>query len=240
MADALATSGLSAGYGETVVLEDINLTIGEGECLSILGRNGVGKSTLLETLMGHTNLHSGAIALLGSDITTMPVHRRVSAGLGYVPQEREIFPSLTVTENLEVAARTGDWQAEKVYDFFPNLAERRSNRGNQLSGGEQQMLAIGRALMGNPKVLLMDEPREGLAPVVVEELQKGMTRLRDEAGLTIILVEQNSRLAMGFAPRSVVMSRGRVMFDGESAALAADDELLTSLLGVEGGEQGAA
>ncbi len=240
MADALATSGLSAGYGETVVLEDINLTIGEGECLSILGRNGVGKSTLLETLMGHTNLHSGAIALLGSDITTMPVHRRVSAGLGYVPQEREIFPSLTVTENLEVAARTGDWQAEKVYDFFPNLAERRSNRGNQLSGGEQQMLAIGRALMGNPKVLLMDEPSEGLAPVVVEELQKGMTRLRDEAGLTIILVEQNSRLAMGFAPRSVVMSRGRVMFDGESAALAADDELLTSLLGVEGGEQGAA
>ena len=240
MADALATSGLSAGYGETVVLEDINLTIGEGECLSILGRNGVGKSTLLETLMGHTNLHSGAIALLGSDITTMPVHRRVSAGLGYVPQEREIFPALTVTENLEVAARTGDWQAEKVYDFFPNLAERRSNRGNQLSGGEQQMLAIGRALMGNPKVLLMDEPSEGLAPVVVEELQKGMTRLRDEAGLTIILVEQNSRLAMGFAPRSVVMSRGRVMFDGESAALAADDELLTSLLGVEGGEQGAA
>ena len=240
MADALATSDLSAGYGETVVLEDINLTIGEGECLSILGRNGVGKSTLLETLMGHTNLHSGAIALLGSDITTMPVHRRVSAGLGYVPQEREIFPSLTVTENLEVAARTGDWQAEKVYDFFPNLAERRSNRGNQLSGGEQQMLAIGRALMGNPKVLLMDEPSEGLAPVVVEELQKGMTRLRDEAGLTIILVEQNSRLAMGFAPRSVVMSRGRVMFDGESAALAADDELLTSLLGVEGGEQGAA
>lgn len=240
MADALATSGLSAGYGETVVLEDINLTIGEGECLSILGRNGVGKSTLLETLMGHTNLHSGAIALLGSDITTMPVHRRVSAGLGYVPQEREIFPSLTGTENLEVAARTGDWQAEKVYDFFPNLAERRSNRGNQLSGGEQQMLAIGRALMGNPKVLLMDEPSEGLAPVVVEELQKGMTRLRDEAGLTIILVEQNSRLAMGFAPRSVVMSRGRVMFDGESAALAADDELLTSLLGVEGGEQGAA
>ncbi len=240
MADALATSGLSAGYGETVVLEDINLTIGEGECLSILGRNGVGKSTLLETLMGHTNLHSGAIALLGSDITTMPVHRRVSAGLGYVPQEREIFPSLTVTENLEVAARTGDWQAEKVYDFFPNLAERRSNRGNQLSGGEQQMLAIGRALMGNPKVLLMDEPSEGLAPVVVEELQKGMTRLRDEAGLTIILVEQNSRLAMGFAPRSVVMGRGRVMFDGESAALAADDELLTSLLGVEGGEQGAA
>ena len=240
MADALATSGLSAGYGETVVLEDINLTIGEGECLSILGRNGVGKSTLLETLMGHTNLHSGAIALLGSDITTMPVHRRVSAGLGYVPQEREIFPSLTVAENLEVAARIGDWQAEKVYDFFPNLAERRSNRGNQLSGGEQQMLAIGRALMGNPKVLLMDEPSEGLAPVVVEELQKGMTRLRDEAGLTIILVEQNSRLAMGFAPRSVVMSRGRVMFDGESAALAADDELLTSLLGVEGGEQGAA
>ena len=177
---------------------------------------------------------------MGSDITTMPVHRRVSAGLGYVPQEREIFPSLTVTENLEVAARTGDWQAEKVYDFFPNLAERRSNRGNQLSGGEQQMLAIGRALMGNPKVLLMDEPSEGLAPVVVEELQKGMTRLRDEAGLTIILVEQNSRLAMGFAPRSVVMSRGRVMFDGESAALAADDEMLTSLLGVEGGEQGAA
>ncbi|MGI9372571.1 MAG: ABC transporter ATP-binding protein [Hyphomicrobiales bacterium] len=234
MADALSTSDLSAGYGETVVLEDINLTIGEGQCLSILGRNGVGKSTLLETLMGHTNMHAGSVSLLGSDITSMPVHRRVAAGLGYVPQEREIFPSLTVAENLEVAARPGDWQVERVYDFFPNLAERRTNRGNQLSGGEQQMLAIGRALMGNPKVLLMDEPSEGLAPVVVEELQKGMTRLRDEAGLTIILVEQNSRLAMGFAPRSVVMSRGRVMFDGESAALAADEELLTSLLGVEG------
>lgn len=211
---ALQIENLIAGYGETVVLEDINLKIADGSSLSILGRNGVGKSTLLETIMGHTNLHAGTISLQGKSIETAPVHLRVADGLGYVPQEREIFPSLTVGENLEVAARSGAWDKNWVYDFFPQLAERRANRGNQLSGGEQQMLAIGRALMGNPKVLLMDEPSEGLAPVVVEQLKKGLMRLRDETGLTIILVEQNSRLALSFANRCLVMNRGRIVHDG--------------------------
>jgi branched-chain amino acid transport system ATP-binding protein len=230
---ALEISNLSAGYGETVVLEDIELAVADGSSLSILGRNGVGKSTLLETLMGHTNLHSGSISLLGTPIEATKVHMRVASGLGYVPQEREIFPSLSVAENLEVAARPGAWDKKWVYEFFPQLAERRANWGNQLSGGEQQMLAIGRALMGNPKVLLMDEPSEGLAPVVVEQLKKGLMRLRDETGLTIILVEQNSRLALSFAKRCIVMNRGRIVHDGTSARLAKNEKLLTNMLGVE-------
>lgn len=231
---ALKLLDVSAGYGDTVVLEEINLELGEGECLSILGRNGVGKSTLLETVMGHTALHRGEIHLLGCAISNNSVHRRVAAGLGYVPQEREIFPSLTVIENLEVAARPGEWDARKVYEFFPQLQERRTNRGNQLSGGEQQMLAISRALMGNPKVILMDEPSEGLAPVVVEELKKGMARIRDETGMAIILVEQNSRLAMSFSERCVIMSRGSIVHDGKSEELTKDEALLNSLLGVKG------
>ena len=170
----------------------------------------------------------------GIDVTTDPVHRRVDRGIGYVPQEREVFPSLNVEENLRVAARPGEWDVQRVFDFFPHLENRRSNRGNQLSGGEQQMLAIGRALMGNPQILLMDEPSEGLAPVIVEELTAGMTRLRDETGLTILLVEQNSRLALAFAGRCIVMNRGRIVHDGPSSELRADPERVAQLLGVEG------
>ena len=165
---ALALDGVSAGYGETVVLENIRLSLGASETLSIIGRNGVGKSTLLATIMGHTTLHGGRVKLHGNDVSALPTYRRVAAGLGYVPQEREIFPSLTLRENLEVAARPGAWTVKTVFELFPRLAERASNMGNQLSGGEQQMLAIGRALIGNPTVLLMDEPSEGLAPVIVE------------------------------------------------------------------------
>ncbi len=229
---ALDLSGLRAGYGDTVVLEDIDLTITAGASVAVLGRNGVGKSTLLETVMGHTRRHQGRISLAGTDIGDQAPHRRVAAGLGYVPQEREVFPSLSVRENLAVAARPGDWDLDRVFDFFPQLAARRGNRGNQLSGGEQQMLAIGRALMGNPTVLLMDEPSEGLAPVIVAELAKGLARLRDEAGLTILLVEQNSQLALDFADRCLVMNRGRIVHDGPSAALNSDAELRQSLLGV--------
>ncbi len=230
----LQTAGLHAGYGETVVLEDVAFTIAVGHCVSILGRNGVGKSTFLETIMGHTDLHGGTIKLAGKDISATPTHQRVAAGLGYVPQEREVFPSLSVQENLLVASKPGEWSLDKVYDFFPLLAARSSNRGNQLSGGEQQMLAIGRALMGNPSVLLMDEPSEGLAPVIVETLQAGMARLRDETGMTIILVEQNSKLALGFAERCLVINRGRVIFDGASTELNQNEALRNRLLGVEG------
>jgi len=228
----LDLDNVRAGYGETVVLEDIRLAIAPSETVSIIGRNGVGKTTLLATIMGHTTLHSGRISLHGKDISSLATYRRVTAGLGYVPQEREIFPSLTLRENLEVAARPGTWTMETVYELFPRLAERAENRGNQLSGGEQQMLAIGRALIGNPSVLLMDEPSEGLAPVIVEELARAVKRLSKTSGLAIILVEQNSRLALDIAPRALVMDRGRIVFDGPSETLRNDPAKLEQFIGV--------
>jgi len=229
---ALELDNVRAGYGETVVLEDIRLTLGAGETLSIIGRNGVGKSTLLATIMGHTTRHGGRVLLQGKDISALPTYRRVHVGLGYVPQEREIFPSLSLRENLEVAVRPGPWTLEKVYELFPRLGERADNRGNQLSGGEQQMLAIARALIGNPSVLLMDEPSEGLAPVIVEELARAVTRLTRSGGLSTILVEQNTRLALDMAPRVVVMDRGRIVYDGPSATLRNDPARLEQLIGV--------
>jgi branched-chain amino acid transport system ATP-binding protein len=232
MASAVDLKGVSAGYGDTVVLEDINLAVADGECISVIGRNGVGKSTLLATIMGHTTLHRGEIATHGRIISQLPIYRRVAAGLGFVPQEREIFPSLTVLENLEVGERPGHWTKERVFDLFPNLKERLGNRGNQLSGGEQQMLSIARALMTNPAVLLMDEPTEGLAPVVVETLTAVLVRLRHESDLSIILVEQNSRVAFEFSERSVVMDKGRIVYDGASAALRDDPDRLHRLIGV--------
>jgi branched-chain amino acid transport system ATP-binding protein len=233
MADrALELERVSAGYGETVVLEDISLTLDAGETLSVIGRNGVGKSTLLATIMGHTTLHGGKVWLRGGDISREPTYRRVTGGLGYVPQERDIFPSLTLRENLEVAARPGPWTVQTVFELFPRLAERASNRGNQLSGGEQQMLAIGRALIGNPSVVLMDEPSEGLAPVIVEELARAVKKLAAESGLALILVEQNSRLALDIAPRAAVMDRGQVVYDGDSATLRNDPVRLEQLIGV--------
>ena len=233
MADAaLLLDKVFAGYGETVVLENIELALGAGETLSIIGRNGVGKSTLLATIMGHTNLHGGRVLLHGKDVSQLATYRRVTAGLGYVPQEREIFPSLSLRENLEVAARPGAWTIETVFELFPRLGERADNRGNQLSGGEQQMLAIGRALIGNPTVLLMDEPSEGLAPVIVEELARAVKRLTQAGGLSMILVEQNTRLALDIAPRAVVMDRGRIVFDGKSETLRNDPAKLEQLIGV--------
>jgi branched-chain amino acid transport system ATP-binding protein len=232
MPDALLEiNGLNAGYGETVVLEDLSLTLAEGESISIIGRNGVGKSSLLATIMGHTNIHSGEIKLAGADITGLRADRRSRAGLGYVPQEREIFASLTVLENLEVAQQAGEWTAARVLELFPHLAERRRNRGNQLSGGEQQMLAIGRALMGNPQVLLMDEPSEGLAPVIVEELGRVIGQLRDTTRLSIVLVEQHIKFALSFSKHCIVMDRGRIVYDGKSSALK-DENKLQALIGV--------
>ena len=221
-----------AGYGETVVLEDVNFSLAPGEAVSVIGRNGVGKTTLLATIMGHTTLHGGRITLRGKDISAAATYRRVTAGLGLVPQEREIFPSLSVRENMDVAARPGPWTHKTVFELFPRLAERVDNRGNQLSGGEQQMLAIGRALIGNPSVLLMDEPSEGLAPVIVEELARAVKNLTQSGEMALILVEQNSRLALDIAPRAVVMDRGHIVFDGPSKSLRDDPAKLEQLIGV--------
>jgi branched-chain amino acid transport system ATP-binding protein len=233
---ALELDAVSAGYGETVVLEDIGLRLDEGETISLIGRNGVGKTTLLATVMGHNTLHGGDVRLHGKTIARLAPHRRNWAGLGYVPQEREIFPSLTVRENLEVAARpraqAGGWTLDKVFALFPRLAERQDNRGNQLSGGEQQMLAIARALIGNPSVVLMDEPSEGLAPVIVEELARAVKRLAASEGLTMILVEQNTRIALDISPRTAVLDRGRIVYDGPSETLKRDPEKLHRLIGV--------
>jgi branched-chain amino acid transport system ATP-binding protein len=219
MVEALVLRHVSAGYGETVVLEDISLALSPGESISVIGRNGVGKTTLLATVMGHTTLHHGEVMLGGVSLNRVPVFRRARNGIGWVPQEREIFPSLSVRENLEVAARPGYWTQERVFELFPNLGARLSNMGNQLSGGEQQMLSIARALLTNPSVLLMDEPTEGLAPVIVEALTAVLLRLRG-AG------------ALAFSARTVVMDKGRIVYDGESAALGADPDRLAALIGV--------
>jgi branched-chain amino acid transport system ATP-binding protein len=230
----LTLERLRAGYGRTVVLDGVSLSVQSGATLAVLGRNGVGKTTLLSTIMGHTTLHGGTIRFRGQDITALPAYARCRAGIGLVPQEREIFAPLTLEENLTVAERPGRWTLERVYDFFPPLAERRRNRGNQLSGGEQQMLAIGRALMGNPLLLLMDEPLEGLAPVIVDALLSGLDRLKREDDLALLLVEQHARLALEFAENAVILDRGAVVFSGASRRLLEAPERLAGLLGVGG------
>jgi branched-chain amino acid transport system ATP-binding protein len=230
MSDALRMSGVRAGYGETVVLEDIELALPERGTLAVLGRNGVGKTTLLATIMGHTTFHAGTIEYNGRPIARLPVYERWHLGIGFVPQTRDIFPSLTVEENLTVASRPGRWSLDRIYDLFPRLAERRSHWGNQISGGEQQMLAIGRALMGNPALLLMDEPLEGLAPIIVEVLLASMKRLISEESLTIVLVEQHARIALEVTEHALVLNRGRIAYSGPSAELLADSKRLTSLV----------
>ena len=230
MADALSLKNVRAGYGETVVIEEIGLTLPERGSLSVLGRNGVGKTTLLATVMGHTTFHAGTIEYQGGRIETLPVYERNRLGVGYVPQTRDIFPSLTVEENLTVAARPGRWTLERVYDLFPKLADRRRHWGNQISGGEQQMLATGRALMGNPALLLMDEPLEGLAPIIVEVLLQALQRLIREDALAIVLVEQHAKLALEVTHNALVLNRGRIAYSGPSADLLADPQRLTSLV----------
>jgi len=223
---------LRAGYGETVVLEGVTLDLPPGGTLAILGRNGVGKTTLLATIMGHTTHHGGGIVFGGESLAGYPAYRRSRLGIGFVPQEREIFRSLTVEENLLVAARPGRWSLARVFDFFPALAARRRNRGNALSGGEQQMLSIARALMGNPTLLLMDEPLEGLAPVIVEAVLRGLDRLKREDDLALLLVEQHARIALEFAERVIVLDRGRIVHAGESRALLDQPQMLAALMGV--------
>jgi branched-chain amino acid transport system ATP-binding protein len=230
MPDALSVRKVRSGYGETVVLEDVDLQLPARGALAVLGRNGVGKTTLLATVMGHTSFHSGEVFFMGKPIHSLPVYERSRLGIGYVPQEREIFRSLSLEENLAVAARPGRWTLERVYDLFPRLRERRSAMGNQLSGGEQQMLAIGRALMGNPTLLLMDEPLEGLAPIIVEALLLSLKKLISEDALAIVLVEQHAKLALAVTQTAMVLNRGRVTYFGPSAELVADPRRLTSLV----------
>jgi branched-chain amino acid transport system ATP-binding protein len=226
----LSLSKVRAGYGDTLVLEDVDLELPERGALAVLGRNGVGKTTLLATIMGHTTFHSGNITFNGNPIAQRPVYERSKLGIGYVPQEREIFASLSLEENLLVAARPGRWSLARVYELFPRLEERKAARGNQLSGGEQQMLAIGRALMGNPSLLLMDEPLEGLAPIIVEALLISLRKLASEDSLALVLVEQHAKLALEVTQTAVVLNRGRVTYAGPSAGLLADPQRLTSLV----------
>ncbi len=230
MPEALKLEGVRAGYGATVVLEDVGFTLAERESLAVLGRNGVGKTTMLATIMGLTTFHAGSISFCGRPIERLPVHERARLGIGYVPQTRDVFPSLSVEENLMVAARPGRWSRERVYDLFPRLAERRTHMGNQISGGEQQMLAIGRALMGDPALLLLDEPLEGLAPIIVDTLLSAIQRLVREEALTVVLVEQSAKLALEVTDHALVLNRGRVAFRGASADLLADPERLSSLV----------
>jgi branched-chain amino acid transport system ATP-binding protein len=230
MADALQLASVRAGYGETIILEDVSFSVPERGAVAVLGRNGVGKTTLLATIMGHTTFHAGSVVFDGKPIQGIPVYERSRNGIGYVPQDRLIFPSLSVEENLTVAARPGRWNLERVYDLFPRLAERRHHRGNQISGGEQQMLAIGRALMGNPTLLLMDEPLEGLAPIIVETLLKALQRLIAEDSLAIVLVEQHAKLALQVTRTALVMRRGKIVHQGESDALLADPDRLADLV----------
>jgi branched-chain amino acid transport system ATP-binding protein len=228
----LELRGLCAGYGSARVLHGLDLSVQRGQTLVVIGRNGVGKTTLIETIMGLTTHHSGEIWLGGQRVDRLPTHQRNRRGIGWVPQQREVFPSLTVEENLRVVARSGAWSLHRVYGLFPRLEERRSNFGNQLSGGEQQMLAVGRALMTNPSVLLLDEPVEGLAPLIVVEMLAAIERMRVQGGLTIVLVEQKYDLALAQSERCVVIDHGAVVHSGPSADLLGNQQLVEQLLGV--------
>ena len=226
----LELKAVRAGYGDAVVLEDISLELAAGGSLAVLGRNGVGKSTLLLTIMGFTRLQSGTISLHSRRIEDLPPHRRAQLGIGWVAQEREIFPSLSVEENLTVAARPGRWELESVYQLFPRLRERRTNMGHQLSGGEQQMLAIARSLMTNPTLLLLDEPLEGLAPIIVEELAVALQNLQ---GMATILVEQHTDIALSLTQDAVVIERGRIVHRARSTELARDPDIAERVLGLK-------
>jgi len=232
MAKLLSAERLTAGYGDSIVLEDVSFEVDTGGSLALLGRNGVGKTTLLLTLMGLTRLKSGNLSWEGADIVRLPTFRRAQAGLGWVPQERFMFPSLTVEEHLSVVARPGPWSIARVYQYFPKLEERKQNLGNQLSGGEQQMLAIARALMTNPKLLLLDEPMEGLAPIIVQELLKVIGELVRAGEFAVIVVEQHARLALMLTREAIVLDRGQVVHRSASEELLKHPETLDRLVAV--------
>jgi branched-chain amino acid transport system ATP-binding protein len=234
MPELLKIDGLRAGYGEAVVLPNLSLGVPEGQVLALLGRNGTGKTTLINSIVGVTRRFGGSVVLGGYDITSLRPDQRARAGIGWVPQERNIFRSLTVEENMTAVAQAGPWTVERVYEMFPRLKERRGNFGNQLSGGEQQMLAIGRALTLNPRVLLLDEPTEGLAPIIVEELLKALGAITRSSGVCCIIVEQNAQKILRLADRVVILERGTIAHDAVSSALKADPSALERHLGVSG------
>ena len=228
----LRVEGLTCGHGDAVVLSDIGFELQPGRSLALLGRNGTGKTTMIDTLVGVTRRFAGRIVLAGREIQSLAVHRRADAGIGWVPQERNIFRSLTVDENLSAVARPGAWTPQRVYQLFPRLAERRGNLGHQLSGGEQQMLAFGRALVLNPKLLLLDEPLEGLAPLIVQELLGAIRRVAREEGLPSIVVEQHPHMVLRVSDDAIVLDRGGIAYRSTSAALLADPTPLDAWLGV--------
>jgi branched-chain amino acid transport system ATP-binding protein len=232
MAELLRVDDLRAGYGEAVVVQGLGFALDEGESLALLGRNGTGKTTLINSLVGVTKRFSGRIVLAGQDLTRLPAHARVAAGIGWVPQERNIFRSLTTEENLSAVARPGPWTLERAYALFPRLRERASNMGHQLSGGEQQMLAVARALVLNPKVLLLDEPLEGLAPIIVEELLRAIARVVREEGMSAIIIEQSPRLVLPITQRAIVLDRGSIVHEGSSDDLLSDRARLDQWLAV--------
>jgi branched-chain amino acid transport system ATP-binding protein len=232
MGELLRVDGLSSGYGAAVVLSDISMAIADGQSLALLGRNGTGKTTLINSLLGLTTHRSGSIRLAGRDITRERPERRVAAGIGWSPQERNIFRSLTVEENLTAIARPGAWTLRRLLAMFPRLAQRRRNLGSQLSGGEQQMLAIARALIVNPRLILLDEPLEGLAPLVVEEILGALRSIVRDEGVSAIVVEQKARKILAFTDSAVILDRGRIVYSGGSAELAQDARRLEGLLGV--------
>ncbi|MGF6291161.1 ABC transporter ATP-binding protein [Paraburkholderia youngii] len=232
MSELLKLEGVVAGYGEARILTGIDLALDHGQALALLGRNGTGKTTLINSIVGHTRRFSGRIWLNGKDITGFKPHQRALAGIGWVPQERNIFKSLTVEENLSAIAVSGPWDLARIYKMFPRLEERRANMGNQLSGGEQQMLAIGRALMLNPRVLLLDEPLEGLAPIIVQDLMRILSEIIRDEGLSVILVEQNARKALSITHNAVVLERGSVIHSSTAAELLAQDHKIDTLLAV--------
>jgi branched-chain amino acid transport system ATP-binding protein len=236
MSDLLQIDQLCAGYGQAVVIPKMTLQLAEGQVLALLGRNGTGKTTLINSIVGVTRRFSGTVTLGGRNITALRPDQRARIGIGWVPQERNIFRSLTVEENMTAVAQPGEWTLKKVYEMFPRLEERKANFGNQLSGGEQQMLAVGRALVLNPQVLLLDEPTEGLAPIIVDELLAALGKITRAGGICSIIVEQNARKILGLADRVVILERGGIVHDAPSAALKADPEVLERFLGVAGGK----